>query len=449
MIELELAPRRAALLEGHDNTLEVLLLAKAPQAPGTQRVRSPLNLAIVIDRSGSMSGHPLAEAKRCAQMIIDGLQASDRASLLVYDTVVEVLVPPRPVEDREVFRRALAEVDSRGSTDLHAGWLTGAEQAGRGLGQDVLSRVLLLSDGCANHGITEVAAIARQCGEMAEAGVSTSTYGLGGSFNEELMTAMARAGQGNAYYGQTADDLADPFREELDLLSALCARGLRLSLAPAPGVRVEVQNRYRTDAGGRVLLPDLAYGAEAWALLRLTVPQAVLEGGGPGDIHLLTTSLTYTDLAGDIGHAEPVHLRLPRHPAPVFAAIAENSRVARRADELRAADLQEQGRQAALNGDWDRVQALLSQLRVLSESNPWLAESIRKLAEYAQRRETERFSKESHYGSDKMRGRLTSSDEGAGWSEEVEQRKASYLRRKLEQGKRFDKPDEGPDGTPK
>jgi Ca-activated chloride channel family protein len=447
MIELELVPRRAALLTGHDNTLEVLLLAKAPMAPATQRARSPLNLAIVIDRSGSMAGRPLAEAKRCAAMMIDGLAASDRASLVVYDNAVDVLVASRLVDNRELFLSALTQVDSRGSTDLHAGWLTGAEQAARGQGGDVLSRVLLLSDGCANHGITAIPDIARQCAQMAEAGVSTSTYGLGEGFNEELMTAMARAGQGNAYYGQTADDLADPFREELDLMSALCARGLRLSLAPASGVRVEVLNPYRTEADGRVQLPDLAYGGEAWAVLRLTVPSAVLEAGGSGDIHLLTASMAYTDVHGERGHAEPVHLRLPRHPAAVFAAIAENERVVRRVEELQAAHLQDLGRAAALAGDWARVEQLLSQLRVLAENNPWLAESVSALEKYARRRETQSFSKESHYSSDKMRHRMSSPNEGSEWSKDEEQSKPSYLRRKLEQGKRFGKPEEGPDGT--
>jgi Ca-activated chloride channel homolog len=445
MVELELVPRRPALLADHDNALEVLLLAKAPPAPESQRARSPLNLALVLDRSGSMEGRPLTEAKRCAAMIIDALGAGDRASLVVYDTVVNVLVAPRPVDDQEVFRRALAEVGSRGSTDLHAGWLTGAEQAAGGQSAQVLSRVLLLSDGQANRGITAIPAISRQCAQMAEAGVTTSTYGLGEGFNEELMTAMARAGQGNAYYGQTADDLADPFREELDLMSALCARGLRLSLAPAAGVRVEVLNQYRTEDGGRVLLPDLAYGGEAWALLSLTVPNAVLEAGGSGDLHLLTASLAYTTLDGERRHAEPVHLRLPRQPAAVFAAIAQNERVAQRAQELQAAHLQEMGREAALAGDWRRVQELLAQLRQLAASNPWLAESVKKLEEYARRQETQNFSKESRYRSDKMRKRLTSGDEGSGWSQDVELGKPSYLRRKSEEGKTFDKPD---DSTP-
>jgi Ca-activated chloride channel family protein len=449
MIDLEFVPHRAALLAGQDNGLDVVLRAKAPAAPNTQRERLPLNLAIVIDRSGSMSGRPLAEAKRCAAMIVDGLSAKDHASVVVYDDRVDVLIASRPVDDKQAFRHAIAEVDSRGSTALHDGWLTGAEQAAAQQNGQALSRVLLLSDGCANQGLCDTAAIARQCAEMAEAGVGTSTYGLGQGFNEELMTAMARAGQGNAYYGQTAEDLMDPFREEFDLMSALCARRLRLALAPAGGVRVEVVNQYRTDAEGRTMLPDLAYSGEAWAVLRLTVPRAVVETAGEGDIHLLTASLAYADLEGRPGRSQPVHLRLPRLPAASFAAVAANDVVAQRSTELRAAALQEEGREAALFGDWRRVRELLHELRELAESNPWLRASVEKLEEYARRRETQRFSKEALYKAGKMRSRLAARDEGVAWSVGMEEAKPSYLRRKPEQGKRLDDPDRDKSGSAK
>jgi len=92
-------PRRPALLAEHDNTLEVLVRLQAPDAPAELPQRNPLHLALVIDRSGSMSGRPLAEARRCAEFVLDGLLPTDRLSLVVYDDDVDTLVPAVPVGD--------------------------------------------------------------------------------------------------------------------------------------------------------------------------------------------------------------------------------------------------------------------------------------------------------------------------------------------------------------
>jgi len=224
---LILAPRRPALLAGHDNELEVLVRVQAPDAPAELPKRNPLHLSLVIDRSGSMSGQPLDEAKRAAEFVLDGLQTTDRLSVVAYDDRIETVVSSVVMHDKESVRLAIRAIDSRGSTNLHGGWFRGAETLAPHTKADVTSRVILLSDGCANAGLTDPAQIYAQCAEFAQAGVSTSTYGLGRNFNEELMIGMARHGQGNSYYGQTAEDLMDPIREEFDLLGALCARGLR------------------------------------------------------------------------------------------------------------------------------------------------------------------------------------------------------------------------------
>lgn len=233
-----LTPRRPALLAEHDNVHDVLVRVQAPVAPATTPQRNPLHLALVLDRSGSMSGQPLDEAKRCAEFVLDGLQPTDRLALGTYGGNVEVLVPARPLLDKEAVRRAIRQIEAGGSTNLHGGRFKGAEELAPHTRADVTSRVILLSDGCANAGLTDAAAINAQCAEFARAGISTSTYGLGRNFNEDLMIGMARSGQGNTYYGQTADDLLDPFREEFELLNALCARRLRLEVVAAPGVAV-------------------------------------------------------------------------------------------------------------------------------------------------------------------------------------------------------------------
>ena len=269
---LIITPRRPALLAGHDNELDVLVRVQAPDAPAELPQRAPLHLALVIDRSGSMSGQPLDEAKRCAEFVMDGLQPTDRLSVVAYDNEVRTLVPTTPLHDKESVRRAIRAIDSGGSTDLHGGWFRGAETLAPHATDGTTSRVILLSDGCANHGLVEPDQIYAQCADFARAGVSTSTYGLGDGFNEELMIGMARHGQGSSYYGRTAEDLMDPFREEFELLNALCAKRLRLSVEPAPGVKAKVLNDYVLTDNEGWALPDLAFGGEAWAVVRLRVP---------------------------------------------------------------------------------------------------------------------------------------------------------------------------------
>src|SRR5690606_30869745 len=234
-----------------------------PPAGAAQREHA-LDIAFVIDRSGSMSGPPLEEAKRCVVQMIERLKPTDRAAGIVYDDGVDVLVPHGPVHDGAHFHRALARVRSGGTTDLHAGWLAGAEQLAASLREDAIARVVLLSDGNANRGLTDVDAIAAQCEALADAGVGTSTYGLGPGLNAALMVAMALRGGGNHECGETAAGLLGPFNEEFDLLQDLAARSVRLRLWPAAGVRVQVLNDHPT-AGPEVWrLPDVPYRSESW-----------------------------------------------------------------------------------------------------------------------------------------------------------------------------------------
>ena len=198
-IALALTPRRTALIDGADTEFEVLVSVSAPDAPANLPPRAPLNLAIVIDRSGSMAGRPLAEAKRCAEFIVQHLGPEDRASIVTFESRVQVVAPSASAAAKEPFLRAVRAIGSGGQTALHEGWLEGAEQAAPYVVQGAIARVLLLTDGQANVGETNPATVAADCARLAASGVSTSTYGLGKGFNEELLGAMADAGGGQAY----------------------------------------------------------------------------------------------------------------------------------------------------------------------------------------------------------------------------------------------------------
>jgi Ca-activated chloride channel family protein len=427
--------RRPALLAGHDNELDVLVRIQAPAAPTELPQRHPLHLSLVIDRSGSMAGQPLDEAKRCAEFVLDGLQPTDRLSVVAYDGHAQTLVAALPLTDKEPIRRAIRAIQEGGSTNLHGGWLQGAGSLAPHTKADVTSRVILLSDGCANEGITDHDQIYAQCAELARAGVSTSTYGLGHGFNEELMIGMARHGQGSSYYGQTADDLMDPFREEFDLLSAQCARHVRLEVEPAPGVKAKLLNDYVADGDHAWLLPNLAFAGEAWAVIRLKVPSVAAPTVSTADaeVHRLCSfAVRYDTLDGEPRAIQPIALALPALPASAFTAIAEDDLVVRRVDELEAAYLQSKARVAARRGDWAAVARALKKAERIAASNPWVAESLEELRELAARKDQEMFAKESAFASRRMSTRLAACSEPIA---NLATPAASYLRRKSAQGK--------------
>lgn len=439
-ISLAITPLRDALLEGHSNACLALVRVRAPAAPALQARRKALNLALVIDRSGSMSGRPLEEAKRCVGMIIDRLSPRDRASIVTYDSTVDTIVPAQNVTDTAVFHRALAQVGSGGMTALFGGWLAGAEQAALGANDDYISRVMLLSDGCANEGPDSLEDIAPHVRTMAASGVSTSTCGLGNGFNEDLMMGMAKAGQGQGYYGDTAEDLLDPFTTEFELMRALCARKLRLSLHTPAGVKANVLNDYAHENDGRWVMPDLAFGAEGWALVSIAVP-ARLCGPGVTLEQLLRVSVSLDECQTDRTLVLEQAISLPTLPAGAFSALAEDARVKARAQELRAAELQLEAGTAARRGRWDQVDQILRQAEQEAGENPWVAEGLKALRVHAEARRTEEFAKETVYKSRAMSSRLTSSEAVEPcFSLKDEAEMPSYLRRKLEQGKRMPPP---------
>ena len=125
---VSLAPRRTGLSAGTDNTFEILVRVQAPDAPsGDTADRAPQAIALVIDRSGSMEGRPLAEARRCAEYVVGKLRPKDVVSLVQFDNRVQRLWPAVELGDGAPLRAAIAAIHSGGNTNLHGGWREGAE----------------------------------------------------------------------------------------------------------------------------------------------------------------------------------------------------------------------------------------------------------------------------------------------------------------------------------
>jgi len=255
-----------------ETDLHVLVELTAPAAP-LDRTREPLRIAVVVDRSGSMYGAKLEAAKRSIAYLAGQLTADDQLAVVAYDDQVTLPHALGPA-NAGAIDLALAGIDAGGSTNLSGGWLKGVEQLRQV--EDGIRRVVLLSDGHANVGITDPAMLARAAAEVAGSGISTTTIGFGDGFDEHLMTAVADSGGGSGHFAQSPDDAPGIFAEEFDDLATLVAQNLSVEVRPSSDVEViEVLNAYPSTAvagGVQVLLGDAFAGHTSRVVLRLRVP---------------------------------------------------------------------------------------------------------------------------------------------------------------------------------
>ncbi|HSW41403.1 MAG TPA: VWA domain-containing protein [Patescibacteria group bacterium] len=260
----------------HRSNRFVLVEVTAPAAR-SERGRPPVNLAFILDRSGSMSGDKIRLAKQAIVEAIGRLHDDDRFAIVVYDDRVDVVVPGTHAtpDTRRTALDRLREIDARGSTNLGEGWLRGAQQVAEALADEGVNRCLLLTDGLANVGITDRDALARHAGELRARGVSTTTFGVGEDFDEVLLQAMASAGGGHFYFIASAASIRDHITGEVGETLEVVARGVTLVVSAAEGIRVESLSPHPVNAGRdrtEVVLGDLASDERVEAVLRLNFP---------------------------------------------------------------------------------------------------------------------------------------------------------------------------------
>ena len=317
---------RCLVQVGFDSKVTILCELVGPSMPVDLPERSPLHLAVVLDKSGSMSGRPLDEAKRCAVQMVEKLSDTDQVSVIEYDNTINTLVPLQPIsQNKQAILRKIQSIQSGGSTNLFGGWDAGRKQLVPYVADNVLSRVLLLSDGQANIGLQSPDEILPHCQQALEQGVSTSTYGLGRNFNEDLMVEMANNGGGSTYYGETADDLAEPFAEEFDMLNALCAKNIFFSIQ-SEGHQVKVLNSQLLKVEEAVRTSDLSYASKVWVAYEISVPKELSGDGDGTEVDLGKLHVRYTDLDGET-HELLQTIQLPSLNPVAFAAVLENEEV--------------------------------------------------------------------------------------------------------------------------
>ncbi len=253
--------------------LELLIRITSPAKQENNATRPKLNLALVLDRSGSMEGTRLEYAKAAAKYAISQLLPTDRISVTIFDHEVTTLIANQNAHNPQKMIAAIEEIQSRGNTDLQAGWYEGGTQAARGLEPERLNRVLLLSDGETNAGITDPNAICQQVAGLATRGISTSTLGVGVGFNEDLLEAMALSGDGNYHFIEHPAALPHLFAIELNGLLNTFGRLVSLGIESKNETRVlDVLNDYQQTNTNRYKLDQLRFGQTLETIVRLEIP---------------------------------------------------------------------------------------------------------------------------------------------------------------------------------
>lgn len=253
---------------------------------------APLNLSLVLDRSGSMSGKPFKNMIRAAELFVSQLRDGDRVSLIAFSDGVYEAVPPVIIDGttRAATLAAIASLASGGGTHLSGGYLAGLYEVFSAYQYWQVNQVILFSDGQPNIGITSPTELARIAERAAEHGVSTTTIGFGDGHDELLMQGIADASGGYYYYVDKPEDFAQIFQREAGAILRSAARGTTVGVTLPPGLVVEDVIGYDYIVSGGTLwvrMGSVPHGEERYVVLKLRA-----SGGGQ-----LPLQVSYADLA--------------------------------------------------------------------------------------------------------------------------------------------------------
>lgn len=274
----------------------VKITLDAPKASWATE-RPPINLAIALDRSGSMAGAKLEKAKEAAIEVLRRLNARDRFALVVYDSDVETIVPSQSAGNTEWIIPRIREINSRGSTALFSGVSQAAAEIRKNLSGDYIHRVILLSDGQANVGPRSADDLGRLGAAFFKEHIAVTTVGVGTDYNEDLMTRLAQNSDGNTYFVEESRELPRIFAAELGDVLSVVARQVRIEIDFVNGARpLRIIGRDGRVSGKRVELSlnQLYGGQEKYVLVEVD-----LAPGRPHDVlRIVEARCTYENADG-------------------------------------------------------------------------------------------------------------------------------------------------------
>jgi uncharacterized protein YegL len=325
---------------GGEVWLQVGLQARA----AVQQVRTPLNLALVLDASGSMAEPgKMSYLRQSLIVFLETLQAEDIVSIVTYDTSARVIRPAAYVGDKRWIEEAVMQIQTGGQTNLHAGMMLGFEQVDQHFDVRRNNRVILLTDGIANVGETSPVRIAEHAREYNDKGIHLSTIGLGMDMNDELLSELAQQGRGAYHFVDSAEEMEKVFVEEAEGLVERVANDVQVLIEPAPGFSLREVTGYESvppAEGAMVQMQDMGAGDSQVLLARLegtsaaagirTVATVTLVYEDPFAQRMRQMSSTLTIVVSNMANYDPVEdIELRRN-----VTIVETAEALKRIDEL-------------------------------------------------------------------------------------------------------------------
>lgn len=237
--------------------------------------RKPLNVAIVLDRSGSMAGEKMERAKEAACAAIELMKTDDIVAVIAYDTEVETIVPATKLGDKKEMLDKIKKIEAGGTTALYEGTERGGEEVKKFLDKEKINRVILLSDGLANVGPSTPAEAGELGRKLGGEGICVTTLGLGDGYNEDLMLKLSQSSDGNHVYITKASNLVEVFDEEFQTATKVVAQEISCRLTCEKGVKpIRILNRDGKIDGQTVSFDwnQIYAGHERYVIIEVEVP---------------------------------------------------------------------------------------------------------------------------------------------------------------------------------
>ena len=311
--------------------------------------RTPLNLALVLDASGSMdSPDKMPYLKQSLMVFLESLHPDDIVAIVAYSTDAWLIRPAQEVGSGDWIRRTVEKLGPGGVTNLHAGLMLGLTQVDQNFDIRRNNRVILLTDGIANEGVTDPDRIAADALAYNDRGIYLSTIGLGYDLNDDLLSTLARQGKGAYHFVDSAQEMNKIFSQEVEGLVEKVAADVRVSIRPIGGAElvsvIGFEGQIPAD-GAQVLLQDMGAGDSQVVMVRLDG-----QPGSMGSTTVAEVTLQYMDVFAQKPREinEPVTLHIVeggRYNPLADVEVCRNATIVKSAEALKTiSDLVDHGR---------------------------------------------------------------------------------------------------------